>query len=778
MNVFDAYLQDKPSAFYKFDHTGTSFPNQMGDSRALTSTLALSRALNTPIVNGSAGPVLVGGTNTPKIPSDRLSSASKKNPVSLECWVVPRLVGAPTQAPGATVSNLIPNPRLAESIAHWVARWFGGSPGTGTTSWSGTNGPVLGAGYFRKTWTVSPPQNGDTGFQLYRGNSQNDPIAARAWAVTEGQPWTFSGYLRSSVNKTGYARLYWYRADGSQISSTSGALIALPPGQWTRLDVSNTAPTGAVYVTPVLDVFQTGSIWQPGDTLDVSCALLEQSSTLNDYFDGDTPDTNNYRYAWSGTPNESNSFRYSPGPVGIFSHTTLDGITFDGEKINFSVNFQNEPPAVASWYVPDYISRYHIVGVFSGQKVSLFIDGVMVSEADLTEAQMSDDIVTPSDSYLYLGTSSTSEVILIDAPAIYEYTLSSSSIVNHFIAGATSRGVVDNVMSFGGRAWTFDDFDRNIAMSSDVELSSGLFSSATYLDGVRPTIDDTLTSEAGTWTTSIPVAATGLSTIDGVKISWEGDGYFTVTASFDLGSTWTAPLENGQLIPGTVGMDPTGKEIDIKVAFVGGIVNDISVIRELSYVVYPDSIIKSDNSTRTVTLNGDISTASILSQPLDSYQNAGLRIPAGDTATIDPDTSDDPQDIQTIEILFNVESIDDGEIVDGLSIVSGAFDFTDTVYFNGSSTVPPPVANQWFHVVIVVPANNNSVTIGGGSQMNVAMAAVYKDALSSDEAMRLYTSYFGNVTTTVTESSALSVQESAQMYNLYDYDWQIISGGR
>lgn len=554
MNVFDAYLQDRPAQFYRFDASGASFPNQMGDDRELNASVSISRSNNTPIVRGSAGPVLVDDSVTLQIPTNRLSPSSKKNPVSLECWVLP----------------------------------------------------------------------------------------------------------------------------------------------------------------------------------------IE-------------------------------------GPVSILSHDGIDGLVFDSESIKFVVEFENEGTAEASWLVPDYMARYHVVGIFNGKKVSLYINGDLKSEVDLTPDQNMDSLKVQSDENLYTKSPAGSQ--LIDAIAVYEYALSANSVLSHYLAGNNSRSAVDNVMSFGGLVWTFDDFDRNIAMSKVVDLDSGISVLTTYRDGVRPTVDDAGLSEAGTWTTSIPISVTGLSNIEGVKVDWEGDGHFTVEGSFDQGSSWVT-LENGQLVPGSTGIDPTGEEIDVRVTFDGAIQNDVSVVRQLSYVVYPDATIRSDNSTRTVTLNGDIATSSISSELIESYSNAGLRIPAEATATLNADDSDDPQDTATVEIWFRLNSISDGVIIDGLEIVAGAFDATGTAYFNGSTTVPTPVQDQWAHAVLVGTASNDPIIIGGGPAINVGMVAVYRKALSPDEVSRLYMSYFGSPTAVLSESSSVSVQEKDEMYNLYDYDWQIISSGR
>jgi hypothetical protein len=559
MSIFDAYVSDKPSCFYKIDDPGTTYPNLAGDSRALVASVASDKSSNTPIVVGSDGPVKVGGTKTLKIPSGALAPTTRNNPASLECWVVPSMGGGPTNI-----------------LSH------------------------------------------------------------------------------------------------------------------------------------------------PGED---------------------------------------------------------DGLTFDGESIKFTVNFENSDPAVAQFFAPDFLSRYHLVGVYDTQKVSLYVNGLVVDEVDLTDDQLANTLASVSEENFYAGDTSNSETMLLDAPAIYDHALSPNQVLNHFIAGSSVRTVVDNVMSFGGQAFVFDDMYREVVYDQHLDLTTGVFEDATNKDGVRPDVDDTGLSLPGVWTTSIPVALTENADLAGVKLDWFSDGYFDIEASLDYGTTWDA-VENGKLIPGTEGLDATDKEIDIRVTFTGSIQNDPSVIRDIYAVAYLDHEVRSVNSNRTITIPTDASTSTIASAPIEAYQNAGLDL-GQSVATVNSDDSDDPQTIQTIEVWFKLNSNSAGDILPGLHWTGSALTMTGgTLYLNGSSSALTPGIGEWVHAVIVLSSASNVDMDLGGADLQIGMLALYNSALSANQISRLYTSYFGAPKIIIDEPSVIGVQEQADSYFLYDFDWQIISGGR
>lgn len=114
------------------------------------------------------------------------------------------------------------------------------------------------------------------------------------------------------------AQIAWFDDSLVPLGITTGTAVLVPADTEVRLIVTGVAPVtdGAYASVRVVDVAGDGwSLWLGGQTLEADEAMLTLSS-LFDYFDGSTPDTSAYAYAWLGDDNASVSIR-----------TTLDQTT-------------------------------------------------------------------------------------------------------------------------------------------------------------------------------------------------------------------------------------------------------------------------------------------------------------------------------------------------------------------------------------------------------------------------------------------------------------------
>lgn len=170
------------------------------------------------------------------------------------------------------------------NLAGWRStRWFGGGTATGTHTLitGATDGPRGIPTYIRKTWTGGTASSGgDTGFDHTGGGTAGLTVAA-------GKIYTISSFLRASVARTGVAfSVVFYDVAGAAIgTSTNGTAASLTAGEWKRINLTVTAPTGAVKAFLCSDV-DMGTIWATGDYLDGTGLLVEESSALLPYFDG------------------------------------------------------------------------------------------------------------------------------------------------------------------------------------------------------------------------------------------------------------------------------------------------------------------------------------------------------------------------------------------------------------------------------------------------------------------------------------------------------------
>ncbi|NUW45555.1 hypothetical protein [Nonomuraea rhodomycinica] len=116
--------------------------------------------------------------------------------------------------------------------------------------------------------------------------------------VTAGLDYTLSVYVRPANGFSSGGNIYieWRDAGASVITYSSGS-YSLTANTVTRASLTGTAPSGAATAQLILD----GANYSV-TTVDATMLLVEQASTLLDYFDGDSPGA-----SWDGTPGESPS---------------------------------------------------------------------------------------------------------------------------------------------------------------------------------------------------------------------------------------------------------------------------------------------------------------------------------------------------------------------------------------------------------------------------------------------------------------------------------------
>jgi prepilin-type N-terminal cleavage/methylation domain-containing protein len=186
----------------------------------------------------------------------------------------------------AAITNLVRNPVAATGTSDWVTTASTGGTSTGSRL-TGQATPLPGVSTaYRITLTGTPAS-------WWRvQNSSNIP-------VTAGRQYTASGWVRPSVAVGTYVIIIWQNSAGSTIQENASTATTHAVNTWERRSVTATAPAGAVSVR-----LQLGS---PGGgvinaTLDGTGMLFEDSATLNNFADGNSPD-----WVWNGTANLSSS---------------------------------------------------------------------------------------------------------------------------------------------------------------------------------------------------------------------------------------------------------------------------------------------------------------------------------------------------------------------------------------------------------------------------------------------------------------------------------------
>jgi len=158
--------------------------------------------------------------------------------------------------------NLILNPSFETNATNWVA-------GTNTTIARNASNGYSGTSSLALTASAA----GDSWASITSGVS-----------ATVGSNYTASMYVKSAAtSRDAQIRLDWYNG-ASLLSTTSGTSVSTSTSAWTRVSVTGTAPLNTTAVVATVRIISAAT----SEVHYFDAALLEQSDTLNPYFDGST----------------------------------------------------------------------------------------------------------------------------------------------------------------------------------------------------------------------------------------------------------------------------------------------------------------------------------------------------------------------------------------------------------------------------------------------------------------------------------------------------------
>lgn len=204
--------------------------------------------------------------------------------------------------PNVLRHNLNPNPKLAISAADWAYDLAGG-------------GARVGGARVSTPWCWRVISDGTA-----------DPRAAGpAVAVSPGQPYTAVMTFSPSAGAIAYPALAWLTAGSVSISVLQGVPILVAANGVITLTVSGIAPANAAFVRGYAVV---NGVMTAGDFFDVSLMMVEPSSAVLPYFDGDSTNA-----TWDGTVGASTSTLMVAGST----RKTLASLSDDGMLSSQSV---------------------------------------------------------------------------------------------------------------------------------------------------------------------------------------------------------------------------------------------------------------------------------------------------------------------------------------------------------------------------------------------------------------------------------------------------------
>jgi len=446
----------------------------------------------------------------------------------------------------------------------------------------------------------------------------------------------------------------------------------------------------------------------------------------------------------------------------LSSSSNYDGITVDGTIIRFSTKYLTAGTCEVKYDIQAK-RNVHVVGVHLRDKNQLFIDGELVGETTITEAQMADSFVA-GDGKLWMGTSAAAQKIAVNGVAIYGTGLSDTIVKEHFNAARRTTLIQTVAPSFVGvhypMAMNLADTFVRMSWSTDDDWKIGTLNDVTLVDTqIVPQLAAGV-SVAGNWQIGIPLDQSGLTSVYGLSMNWEGDGV-VIEASLD-GSTWETAVRGMRLALIPNGFDPTNKDLFIKASFAGGITDDPSYLDNLFVVGFKTGLMPNIGG-RNTTFSGATSPM-YGAEPIEQRDDWGVRLNGG-TVTISADSSPDPQAMYSMNVWMKK-----------LTATTPTFSVTGaTAYKNG---VAGGTLNQdeWvMYTLTRATALTGDITITGDAQ--IGQIELFDHQLSAQEVADLYTCSTGVLAAKISDTDAVAVTNPNPSTKLYAYTWAITGAG-
>jgi hypothetical protein len=391
-------------------------------------------------------------------------------------------------------TNLVPFSTISDNSSQFA--FTVGTGGSQTTSWVANTSYPSGVALRRIINTVSSSDSFiSTANSLVGGAS-----------VTAGQTYTGSVYVNSQFNFNGRIGLVWRNSSNTLITISAPEITTISANTPTRLSWTAEAPAGAVAVG--IRVFFNTTSATSGQWIDYTSHMVELSSTLNTYFDGNTKNDlgPGFSYKWTGTPNASTSTasenleilehslpsiivpsngflidygRYfdltvefwanisnsSPTPKRIFGPIgSKDGLYVEGPFLGLKIGKNYQSHYIGTWGRPMLIQ----VSVTTNLANVIINGATVISMSINTESlELSPENLENGNSLDWLGFYVTPETspMIVDCIAIYGYKVSDIIAKKRFVYGQGTQSVDTIFTSYTSTPvsidYSFSNFGKN-----------------------------------------------------------------------------------------------------------------------------------------------------------------------------------------------------------------------------------------------------------------------------------------------------------------------------
>jgi hypothetical protein len=348
----------------------------------------------------------------------------------------------------------------------------------------------------------------------------------------------------------------------------------------------------------------------------------------------------------------------------------MDGLTIKGTVVSFVTKFTSTGECRASFDL-QLPQAFSVWGVHTDTKNILYVNGKVVAESVITSAQQGDTYASTS-SNLICGTTSGSAKVAANGIAYYPYALTPEVIARQHETGRRAPEPQDVVLMNFGDYIPLDLSNNALFLDQWIDTAEewdhGLHDNTDVVDDqLVPTQDASGTSVASRWYYSFDLAATSNNpTVYGVQLDWDGIGS-VVAVSLD-GTTWENVSRGVNCATIPAGTTTTGKVLQIRVTFAGGILNDTSYMKSLNIVGMRQAA-SMVTSGRTITPTGAWPERN--HNFLEYHENSGIMVPASATVLVSADTLGGSV-TRSIELLIKRNGTNPTLSMTGTNYINGA----------------------------------------------------------------------------------------------------------
>jgi hypothetical protein len=434
-----------------------------------------------------------------------------------------------------------------------------------------------------------------------------------------------------------------------------------------------------------------------------------------------------------------------------------DGIVIAGTVVSFVTKYTSTGEARCSYDI-QLNRRVHVAAIHTATKNSLYIDGDMVAEVDITEAQQADTYLYDGNTITMGGTTSTN-VLAINALAVYRSVVSEDELDAHYVEGTDNVSEFHVAAGYGGTIVPLtEDYTapyESRTFTTEADWNSGLMAGTIVeYEQLVPQMNNGISVPA-TWTVAHPLPQ-GLGTLYGVTLNWQGQGV-TVETSVD-GNTWASVPKGNKTPTIPAGFNPTNQVLQIRATFPGGIVDDPSYIDDLSVTTFINNTLPPvDGRTVTLTNTSIESNDDIMDFDTNwgaELNNGSISIAAGGSFPV-----------KTIEIWEKKAS--------GASFTDN---ITPTTSYTNGTTLQVYRTDEWqLRTYVISAGTTGAITISGTGQ--VGSIVLYPYAKTAAQVLETYRAYVGKPKYIIPTQGNIAILELTDQIDAYEYEWSVETAG-